>query len=101
MYVFVAAFVLCVEHSHRPRVGRVQIRASLLCTYHASAHPHRQVSSLLSRYLCINYPYNPHTFSGPTSLDDHVLRYAAVEESALVVHRHLCENTRPVWPASQ
>ena len=89
MYVFVAAFVLCVEHSHRPRVGRVQIRASLLCTYHASAHPHRQVSSLLSRYLCINYPYNPHTFSGPTSLDDHVLRYAAVEESALVVHRYL------------
>ena len=46
--------------------------------------------------------YNPHTFPGPTSLDDHVLRYAAVEESALVMHRHLdVKNKGPVWPASQ
>ena len=56
-----------------------------------------------SSLYILNYPrINPHTFPGPTSLDDHVLRYAAVEESALVMHRHLdVKNKGPVWPASQ
>ena len=35
--------------------------------------------------------FNPPSPAAP-SFDEHVLRYAAVEESALVVHRHLYGN---------
>ena len=39
----------------------------------------------------------PHPSAPPApSLDDHILRDVAVEESALVVHRHLCGNNAGV-----